>query len=497
MLLNYFRENYRKVQFLILIASIFITGCAAIIRLKFLVPFAGTWDQVDFSLALSRFDLLTMQPHFPGYPYFILGGMLFQSIFKWPAPESLAAFNSFLYLSAALPMFLIARKSLNATKSLVAVAVVQSAVFINVIVVQPMSEGAALAIVWWFLWSLIEARNREEVFWKWLPSFLFGIMLGVRLSYIVFGAGLLLMWLEEWRSAPKNRRVVQLLTSIFWACIFQLIWVGGLIGSVGGVSSFFKLAFSFTGGHFNDWGGAVSSADIPFGERIITLFFYNLIWTGLCGQSYFVLSFIALAAVLIAIRVSTGKAVSAGGRVLCIIGGIYFLWALFAQNIDKPRHTVPIAGIILLLLFMKFLESESKLVPGIVLLFASVQLALSHGLMEKQAEEMPATYQLASFLNKEKGDFIVYTWEETRVMDYLDVDYLHKRVLHFDFFLQDISHYKNDTIYLTDHVVKGFTQQGEDVSPYLERVASFKSHSIFDPVYDEIVLYKWKTEKME
>ena len=38
-------------------------------------PFAASWDEVDFVLALDRFDLLAMQPHFPGYPYFVLGAM--------------------------------------------------------------------------------------------------------------------------------------------------------------------------------------------------------------------------------------------------------------------------------------------------------------------------------------------------------------------------------------------------------------------------------------
>ncbi len=40
-------------------------------------PFAATWDEVDFALALDRYDLLAMQPHFPGYPYFILAGCSF------------------------------------------------------------------------------------------------------------------------------------------------------------------------------------------------------------------------------------------------------------------------------------------------------------------------------------------------------------------------------------------------------------------------------------
>ena len=63
---------YHKILVLMSLASILILF---LFQLSHINVFAATWDQVDYSLALERFDIMAMQPHFPGYPYFILGGL--------------------------------------------------------------------------------------------------------------------------------------------------------------------------------------------------------------------------------------------------------------------------------------------------------------------------------------------------------------------------------------------------------------------------------------
>ena len=59
--------------------------------------FASTWDQVDFALALDRYDLMAMQPHFPGYPSFILGGYFIHQ-FVDNKVSSLTIFNILVLL---------------------------------------------------------------------------------------------------------------------------------------------------------------------------------------------------------------------------------------------------------------------------------------------------------------------------------------------------------------------------------------------------------------
>ena len=73
-----------------------------LISFAYISPFARTYDEVDFALALHRYDLLAMQPHFPGYPYFILGGMV---IHNWVADpiQALSIFNTLLALSSMIP----------------------------------------------------------------------------------------------------------------------------------------------------------------------------------------------------------------------------------------------------------------------------------------------------------------------------------------------------------------------------------------------------------
>ncbi len=66
-------------------------------------------------------------------------------------------------------------------------ALVQSLSYVMLIVSQPMSEGSALALLWWYVWSLERALHSDRVHVQWLPLLLFSIMLGIRLSYIPLG----------------------------------------------------------------------------------------------------------------------------------------------------------------------------------------------------------------------------------------------------------------------------------------------------------------------
>jgi hypothetical protein len=59
-------------------------------------------------------------------------------------------------------------------------------------------------------------------------------------------------------------------------------------------------------------------------------------------------------------------------------------------------------------------------------------------------------------------------------------------------FLQDKKYNKNKKIYVTNHLIEGFKEQGIDVSDHLEEVKTLRSNELFDPVYDEITLYRWE-----
>ena len=234
-------------------------------------PFAASWDEVDFVLALDRFDLLAMQPHFPGYPYFVLGAMAVRRLVMDPV-QAYGVWNVILMASSALPIWLLARRMLSPFWSLLVVMMVLTSSYLWLQALRPMSEAAGIAMLWWYLLSWWRAMERLSWSASWLALFLFSLLMGIRLSFVPFGISvvwLLVMLIMKWR-----RQKQLLLPRIVWfvaiAVGLQLMWVAGLALSEGGFVGFAELAAAFTQGHFNQWGGGVTSASqLSFAERVL------------------------------------------------------------------------------------------------------------------------------------------------------------------------------------------------------------------------------------
>ena len=125
-------------------------------------PFAASWDEVDFVLALDRFDLLAMQPHFPGYPYFVLGAMAVQQVVNDPL-IAYGTLNIMLTASAAVPIWLLARRLLSPAWSLLVVLMVLTSPYLWLQTMRPMSEAAGIAVLWWYLWCWWRAMERADM----------------------------------------------------------------------------------------------------------------------------------------------------------------------------------------------------------------------------------------------------------------------------------------------------------------------------------------------
>jgi hypothetical protein len=465
-------------------------------RFIYALEFPRSWDQVDFTLALDRFDLFAMQPHFPGYPYFILGGIWLN---KWisNSAQALATWNSLLMLLAMYPMYIISRSFLSKTFSIVAVALIQSMVFINVLTVQPMSEASAVAILWWYMWSLQHAFIKHSTVWIVISSFFFSLLLGVRLSYLPFGIGFVLLLIHRKNKFTTKEYLSFLMMQVLVAAAFQFIWVGGLAVSEGGVAAFLQLALGFSQGHFEEWGGTAVSASTSFFERLSHLFLNNIVWTGLSGQNLFVL--LSLFTLIIYLSMKRLKKpiwireVSWFGWAFASMAFIYFLWALFAQNIDKPRHILPLPGMVLLGFLWGGLKKQSDGSKRMLLLLAviiGIQSAVSYTTM-REANDPAAVYQLIDYLEDESEPLIVYTWEETRVMSFNQVSFEHEQIYTYSTFIADLHYYKNHRVYLTEQVVEGFAKQGIPIQDQVKRIQTFHSSTLYDPVYHDIILYEF------
>ncbi|MGI8314366.1 nucleoporin-interacting protein [Halobacillus mangrovi] len=453
---------------------------------------ARSWDQVDFALGITDYDLFSMQPHFPGYPYFILGGMM---VHRWIGDpiHALSVFNTMITMSSLVPIYLLFKRRFPVLQALLFTAVIHSMGYLWVMSTEAMSEAAAVSVLWWYVWSLYQASRSSALGWRILPLLLFSVLLGVRLSYLPFGLGILWFWWRERRAFLSKKSYAQfILTQAFLAVAFQLIWVVGLLLSTGSFSTFIELAFGFVAGHFTEWGGAVTADSMPLWERMIMLLFYNLGWTALSARSWVILGLYVTLFLLIIFQFSKTrfkKDTFLHGLLLLWIA--YFLWALFAQNIDKPRHILPLSGVSVYILLHFYADRAKMVIIGVGISLVIVQTWVGQGLAEKKAELPPAVYQLTQHISDLKGQKVVYTWEESRVMDYLSVDFAYKKIFTYDYFQSELTYNKDKRVLLTNHVIKGFEKQGYDVQNRVRKIAEFSSNDLYDPVYGKIELYEW------
>lgn len=488
-------------------------------NLRFASPFVRSWDEVDFVLAVDRFDLLAMQPHFPGYPYFIAGAKLVHAWVTDPV-KSLIGWNAALACSSAVPIALMARRYIGIGAALWAVVLIQSMPYMWLMGSRTMSECAGIAVLWWYLWGVRMAADRPQSNIRLGAALLlFSLLMGIRVSYFPFGLALLVLLIYQYRSAASRRIGLRRLSlSIVAAAGAQLIWIGGLAMSEGTLQGFWRLSMAFISGHFSEWGGGAASAGVPLGTRFATLVLDHLVQDVLLSRSAALGTIYGCLTALTVYglwRLGSGnRAVIADkeyGKWLLACLAAYGIWVLFGQNIEKPRHIAPIAGPLLLLVYIAAMKtadslkrtsgsSQSRLwnqAAAAAILLASaaviiVQLNVGVRLLKLQAEQKPAVYQLNDYMESMEQPLVLYTWEETRVLGYLEAEYEHRKVYTYDYFKAIEQPESGRRVFLTDHVLNGFLEQNADMARDAVPVAYFASDDLFDPVYSRITLYEWK-----
>ncbi|HZG54890.1 nucleoporin-interacting protein [Paenibacillus sp.] len=496
------------------LAAAALAALLCAMRIASASPYAASWDAVDFALALDRFDLLAMQPHFPGYPFFVLAGMALRPLFGGDAVAALAGAGALAYASAVWPMYALARATMPAAPAALTAALLQGAAYVGLAAALPMSEAMAVGVLWWYLYAAFAALRTPRLGPLLWTASLYGVLLGVRLSYVAFGLLLAPLLLRELR-ASRLRAGAFLLA----AALAQLAWIGGLAATEGSLGGFWQLALEFARGHFTGWGGAATAASAdPLPERLAALLFYNWLWVGLCGGSPLnaaALGAAVLAGLAAAVRGRRGAAPGASAssdapappasqaasaaalRWLAAACAAYFLWALFAQNVDKPRHILPLVGPALWLLAAwlgRAFGRRRALLAAALSAALTAQLVAGAGLLRTVREETPAVVQLHRYAEARlETPFILYTWEETRPLQYLGADYPHKRVYTYGLADEERRARPDRRAYVTGSVLEGFAAQGVDVS---ERrfvpLATFRSSRIVEPVYHEITIYEWR-----
>ncbi|PDO11381.1 MAG: hypothetical protein BLM47_02685 [Candidatus Reconcilbacillus cellulovorans] len=479
-----------------------------------------SWDAVDFALALDRFDMLAMQPHFPGYPYFIAAGMLVHRWVENPV-VALSRLNALTTMAAAVPMYLLARTWCGPGASLFVVLLVQSAPYLWGTAGEPMSEGMAAAVFWWYAWAVKRAWVSRRFSDEAVASFAFSVLTGVRLSWWPFGLMLAALWWRRIAAVQGDvRRLVRVAAlacgGMALAAAFQGVWIAALAAAEGGWRELWLLARSFTAGHFTEWGQTAVGSDVPAVERIVRVAAYGVGWTALGAQSPALASLLsvwfAFAAAIGILARRAMRAESPGmsgnrsadraaGRFAAIAAAAvacYAVWVVIGQNVDKPRHVIPVALAMLFACACVALGHVRRLrradlrtaAAVLALAVAGVQLVVGAQAVRRQAEEMPAVVQMAEAVARLPGPVKLYTWEETRVLEFLQVPFFHERVYTYrPALLREEA--KTRRVLLTDHVLEGWTRQDPDAAEHVRELFRFRSSGLWDPVYGSVVVYEW------
>lgn len=471
----------------------------------------GGWDDVDFALGIREYDLWEMQPHFPGYPVYMIVARL---VFGWWNVNAITALSWFSAVSSALSVgflyYIVVWVS--GWKIAAAVCLLWCVDPLSwVLGTQPLSDSFGCLLVLAMLsFALSAADDHRTIRGRTLSLLVCGIMLGlllgVRLSYVPFA--IVLLW-AGYRYGIDTGRWWKVIQSALVTCLTMGLWLYALIRQAGSLDGLWRLSVSFTAGHFSDWGGAYQEGEAFWGRLWYWLsrqFLAAGLGTPWPHQSW--AGYVVLVMLLFA-------CLGAGKRLLDLswrrfwdrsFGFIiawsvpYTVWAFFAQNIDKPRHILPLIPLLLWFIVLGLRRFHRAFTGFIALVVLTMSmLAVGFAQVADQRSLASPMDQLALYLSTQnlQQSGIVYTYEEERVIHYRDPSIPTVRLRKFEDFRISLLNQPilPERVLVTDKVLSGF--QRPEIIPNFRKVAQFTGNFWLYPTYHHIVLYELKPEKAQ
>ncbi len=462
-----------------LLLALLLTAGALALRLPFIAPHPQGWDSIDFALALARYDLLAMQPHFPGYPVFIWLGRLAQ---VWQ-PDPFLALAGVSAAAGALAIgaaCLLGTAMGGRTTGLATAAWLALSPLAWLISGQAMSDSLGLLGCILFLLAAWRYHRTGRTWPAALSGLALGLTLGVRLSYFPLGLTLLVLVLRRrsWRG-------------------FGAALLGGLAGMVPwllwlvareGAGRLLELGVRFTGGHLTDWGGAVGAPHAA-AARGHLFHWRNWLGLGLGGPAVHPLPGWG---VLLLLGVGLGlgwRRLDARFTLAWLLP--YLAWAYWGQNPDNPRHLVPILPVVMLYAARGLRELRMPLRWAAGLLLSGALAAAALPLVRAQAAVPPPMVRLAHYLRQERTA-PVFVWEEERAIKYYSPGvtvFRLRRPAHFEQVLFALPH-RPQRVLATSAFLNGLGEAGTEIRRHFRPVAQFQGDPLIYTTYHDITLYE-------
>ncbi|MGD8191264.1 glycosyltransferase family 39 protein [Brevibacillus ginsengisoli] len=481
---------------------------ACLIRFFFLANGPGGWDDVDFALALKSYDIAQMQPHFPGYPIYLLVAHVFAAFI----PNGFEALSFLSMVAAALtifPLYLIVKRYSGARVALWACILWSVSPLDLVLGTQPLSDSfgtlLAMGVVASSLLAM-DSRHSEKnrALALLLSGILLGLLYGVRISYLPFAAVPLWAAYVYLRDTGAWGDVIR---AVACAVLVSSAWVVAMVNNVGGFDMLWTLATQFTSGHFSDWGGTyhegaplLSRATYWLGRQLFAAGM-GTPWEGYDDPLRWLIAGLFLLAMIGFIKNRRVNATDIDKRQWVLIAAWvvpYLVWTFFAQNIEKPRHLLPLLPA-LLWLIAAGLGRWKRIGNGLFFLMTVSMLDVGLTPIMSQPKIPSPMVQLADYLANQGSvdSSVIYTYEEERVIQYMHPSIQTVRLRKWEDFQVSLLNYPDlpEHIYLTDSVLQGF--QMPVLNGYVREVARFTGSEWLYPTYHDIVLYELLPEKKQ
>lgn len=278
----------------------------------------GSFDECSFQAALTAWDLLAFEPHFPGYPLCVLGARLLASA---GAAAPYAALAALLLPLSALALH---RGAGGGPGGLLAAGLFALAPSCVREAARPMADVAGAACLAIAL-GLAAAYGSRAALAAGLAA---GAAAGAKPDLLPW----LALGLPVCLAAPGGERARVGLRFALGAAGPLLLALTLAAEGAGGLGPLLREGRRFLGGHLFEWGGGVTAA--ASGSRLGVVL--------PLGQAAGATTAAAATGTLLLLLLLALRAPRWARRGAVLAGLPYLAWALLGQNPDQPRHALPL-----------------------------------------------------------------------------------------------------------------------------------------------------------
>ncbi len=306
----------------------------------------GVWyiedpDSLRFALGAIDYDIVRLQPHFPGYPVF-MGAVRIFTLLGGSFGLAFALVGGLSIFAMIVGALRFCNTRLDRPEGVLLAGLFFFNPMLWVMSNRYMPDLMGGAIVLWILYLTIRDDHASRLRLYWGIA-LTGLLAGVRLSYLPFVLLPLLIALFRTRREP---------TAIGVFILGILLWLTPMVLDTGW-DELIAAAGKQTAGHFQDFGGTVTSVPDMEERRLAVL--KGVVADGFGG--YWEHRGTIAVIITIGLLLLLGRGAwwmfgrETDGLVITILSAsIYIAWILLYQNVVyQTRHVLPLIPVVLTL----------------------------------------------------------------------------------------------------------------------------------------------------